>query len=95
MYFQEKLLSKKQECSALMSNLEGMAFNCVIAKNANDCDNAQKIVVILQNRFGLVVQGHQTIVKFEKRGQKDYESIDKFLNDLELLRRRKTLMKES
>ena len=39
-------------------------------------------------RFGSGVQRHQAMVKFEKRRQRDDESIDKFLNDLKLLRRR-------
>ena len=43
---------------------------------------------VLLNRFGSGVQGHQAMVKFEKRRQRDDESIDKFLDDLELLRRR-------
>ena len=43
---------------------------------------------ILLNRFGSGVQGHQAMVKFEKRRQRDDESIDRFLDDLELLRRR-------
>ena len=51
-------------------------------------DSARKIFDILLNRFGSGVQGHQAMVKFEKRRQRDDESIDKFLDDLELLRRR-------
>ena len=85
---EEENLSKKQECSALTSNLEGTALSCVMAKRANERDSARKIFDILLNRFGSGVQGHQAMVKFEKRRQRDDESIDKFLNDLELLRRR-------
>ena len=81
-------LSKKQECSALKRNLEGTALNCVMAKRANERDCARKIFDILLNRFGSGVQKHQAMVKFEKRRQRDDESIDKFLDDLELLRRR-------
>ena len=88
LHFEEESLSKKQECSALTSNLEGTALSCVMAKRANERDSARKIFDILLNRFGSGVQGHQTIVKFEKRRQRDDESIDKFLDDLELLRRR-------
>ena len=40
------------------------------------------------NRFGSGVQVHQVLVKCEKRRQRDDESIDKFSDDLELLRRR-------
>ena len=88
LHCEEESLSKKQECSALTSNLEGTAINCVMAKRANERDSARKIFDILLNRFGVGVQGHQAMVKFEKRRQRDDESIDKFLDDLELLRRR-------
>ena len=88
LHFEEENLSKKQECSALTSNLEGTALSCVMAKRANERDSARKIFDILLNRFGSGVQGHQAMVKFEKRRQRGDESIDKFLDDLELLRRR-------
>ena len=88
LHFEEESLSKKQECSALTSNLEGTALNCVMAKRANERDSAHKIFDILLDRFGSGVQGHQAMVKFEKRRQRDDESIEKFLDDLELLRRR-------
>ena len=83
LHFEEESLSKKQECSALTSNLEGTALSCVMAKRANERDSARKIFDILLNRFGSGVQGHQAMVKFEKRRQRDDESIDKFLDDLE------------
>ena len=88
LHFEEESLFKKQECSALTSNLEGTALNCVMAKRANERDSARKIFDILLNRFGSGVQGHQAMLKFEKRRQRDDEFIDKFLDDLELLRRR-------
>ena len=88
LHFKEESLSKKQECSALTSNLEGTALNCVMAKRADERDSARKIFDILLNRFGSGVEGQQAMVKFEKRRQRDDESIDKFLDDLELLRRR-------
>ena len=40
------------------------------------------------NRFGSGVQGHQAMVRFEKRRQREDETIDKFLGDLKMLRRR-------
>ena len=40
------------------------------------------------NRFGSGNKGHQVMMKFEKRRQRDDESIDRFLDDLESLRRR-------
>ena len=89
LHFEEECLSKIQECSALTSNLEGTALKYVMAKMTNEQDSARKIFDILLNRFGLGVQGRQAMVKFEKRLQRDDESIDKFLDDLELLRRRR------
>ena len=40
------------------------------------------------NRFGSGVQGHQPMMHFEKRRQREDETIDKFLDDLKMLRRR-------
>ena len=88
MHFEEENLSKKQEGSALTSNLQDTALSCVMVKRTNEQDSAHKIFDILLDRFGAGVQAHQAMVEFEKRRQKDDESIDKFLNDLELLRRR-------
>ena len=88
LHFEEENLSKKQECSAVTSNLEGSALSCVLAKRTKERDSANKIFNILLKRFGSGVKGHQAMVKFEKTRQRDYESIDKFLEDLEPLRRR-------
>ena len=88
LHFEEENLSKKQECSALTSNLEGTALSCVMAKKTNIRDGARKIFDILLNRFGSDVKGHQAMMKFEKQRQRDDETIDKYLDDLELLRRR-------
>ena len=88
LHFEEKNLSKKQECSELTNNLEGTALNCVMAKRANERDNARKIFDILLNRFGSGVQSDPAMVKFKKRRQRDEESIGKFLDDLELHTRR-------
>ena len=62
LHFEEENLSKKQESSALTSNLEGTSLNCVIVKRANERDSAGKIFDILLNRFGSGVQGHQAMV---------------------------------
>ena len=67
LHFEVENLSKKQECSALTSNLEGTALNYVMTKRANERDSARKIFDILLNRFCSGVQGHQAMVKFEKR----------------------------
>ena len=88
LHFEEEDLSERQKCSALTSNLEGIALNCVMAKKQNQRDTAEKIFEILLNRFGSGVQGHQAIMRFGKRRQREDETIDKFLDDLEMLRRR-------
>ena len=88
LHFEEEDLSERQECSALTSNLEGTALNCVMAKKQYQRDTAEKIFEILLNSFGSGVQGHQAMMRFEKRRQREDETIDKFLDDLEMLRRR-------
>ena len=85
LHFEEEELS---ECSALTSTLEGTVLNCVMAKKQHQRDTAEKIFEILLNRFGSGVQGHQAMMRFEKRRQREDETIDKFLDDLEMLRRR-------
>ena len=40
------------------------------------------------NRFGSGMKGHQVMMRFEKRRQREDESIDRFLDDLKSLRRR-------
>ena len=87
LYFKEKDLTERQECSALTSNLEGTSLNCVMAKKQNQRHTAEKNYEILLNRFGSGVQG-QAMMRFEKRRQCEDETIDKFLDDLEMLRGR-------
>ena len=82
LHFEEENLSKKQECSALTSNLEGTALSCVMAKKTNERDSARKTFDILLNRLGSGVPGHPAMVKFEKRRQREDESIDKCLDEL-------------
>ena len=86
--FEEEDLSERQECSALTSNLEGTALNSVMAKKQYQRDTAEKIFETLLNRFGSGVQGYQAMMRFEKGRQREDETIDKFLDDLEMLRRR-------
>ena len=88
LHFEEEDLSERQECSALTSNLAGTALNCVMAKKQYQRDTAEKIFEILLYRFGSGVQGHQAMMRFEKRRQRENETIDKFLDNLEMLRRR-------
>ena len=64
------------------------ALNCVMAKKQYQRDTAQKIFEILLNRFGSEVQGHQAMMRFEKRRQREDETIDRFLDALEMLRNR-------
>ena len=65
LHFEEENLSKKQESSALTSDLEGTALSCVMAKRTDARDGARKIFDILLNRFGSGVHRHQAMVKFE------------------------------
>ena len=88
LHFEEDDLSERQECSALTSNLEGTALNCVMAKKQYQRDTAEKIFEILLNHFRSGVQGHQAMIRFEKWRQREDETIDKFLDNLEMLRRR-------
>ena len=46
------------------------------------------IFEIVSNRFGSGMKGHQAMMRFEKRRQRDDKSIDRFLDDLESLRQR-------
>ena len=85
---QDNLNDERQACTAILTNLEGTALKCVVAKKEEERDTADKIFEILLNRFGSGMKGHQAMMRFEKRRQRDDESIDRFLDDLESLRRR-------
>ena len=87
LHFEEEDLTDIHECSAFTSNLEGTALNCVMAKKQHQRDTAEKIFEILLNRFDSGVQGHQAMMRFEKWRQRKDETIDKFSDDLEMLRR--------
>ena len=63
--FEEEDMSEIQESSALTSNLEGTALNCVMAKKQYQRDTAEKIFEFLLNRFGSGVQRHQAMIRFE------------------------------
>ena len=60
----------------------------MVAKKEEEPDTADKIFEILLNRFGSGMKGHQAKMRFEKRRQREDESIDRFLDDLESLRRK-------
>ena len=86
---QDKLNDERQACTAILSNLEGTALKCVVAKKEEECDTAaDKIFEILLNGFGSRMKAHQAMMRFQKRRQREDESIDRFLDDLESLRRR-------
>ena len=88
LHFEEKDLRRRQECTALASNLEWTALNNVIAKKQYQRDTAKNIFETLMNRFVSGVHGHQAIMRFRNRKLRDEENIDNFLDDIEMLRRR-------
>ena len=51
-------------------------------------DTADEFFEILLNRFGSRLKGHQAMMRFEKKRQRNDESIDQVLDDLESLRRK-------
>ena len=83
---QDNLNDERQACTTILSNLEGTALKCVVAKKEEECDTAVTIFEKSLNRFGSGMKGHQAMMRFEKRRQRDDESIDRFLDDLESLR---------
>ena len=85
---QDNFNDERQACTAIPSNLEGAALKCVVAKKEEERDTADKIFEILLNRFGSDMNGHQAMMRFEKRNQRVDESIGRFLDDLEGLKRR-------
>ena len=46
------LNDERQACIAILSNLEGTALKCVVAKKEEGRDTADKIFEIWLNRFG-------------------------------------------
>ena len=83
LHFEEEDLMERLECSVLTSNMD-----CMIAKKRYEREVAEKVFENLLNCLGSRVQGHQAMMRFEKRRQREDENIDKFLVDLERLRRR-------
>ena len=64
---QNILNDERQVCTAILSNLEGTALKCVIAKKEEVYDTVDKIFEILLNRFGSGMKGHQVMMSFEKK----------------------------
>ena len=85
LHFEEEDLSERQECSVLTSNLEGTALKCAMANKQYQRDTAEKIFEILLYRFASGDQKNQAMMRFEKRIQREEESLEKFLDDLEIL----------
>ena len=63
----------------------------MVAKKEKERDTADKIFARLLNRVGSGMKEHQAMMKFKKLRQRDEESIDQFLDDIESLRRRSDL----
>ena len=59
-----------------------------MANNRYQRDTAEKIFEILLNCIGSGVQGHQAMMRFEKQRQREDETMEKFLDDLEKFGRR-------
>ena len=72
---QDNLIDESQACTAILSNLEGTALKCVVAKKEEERDTSDKIFEIMLNRFGSGMKGDQVVMRFEKRRQGDDESI--------------------
>ena len=85
---QDNVNDERQACTAILSNLEGTALKCVVTKVEEERATADKTFEILLNRFGSGLKSHQAMMRFEKRRQRGDDSIDRFLDDLESLRRR-------
>ena len=64
---QDNLNDERQACTATLSNLEGTAQNCAVAKKGEDRDTADKVFEILLKRFGSVMRGHQAMMRFGKK----------------------------
>ena len=77
---QDNLNDERQACMAILSNLEGTALKCVVAKKKEVQDTADKIFEILLNRFGSGMKGHQAMLRFEKGDQgKTSQSIESWI----------------
>ena len=85
---QDNWNDERQACAAILSNLECTALKCAVAKKEKERVTAEKIFEILLNRFGSGMKGNQAVMTFEKTRQREDESFDRFLDDLESLRRR-------
>ena len=69
LHLEQDMNDERQACTAILSNLEGTALKCVVAKKEEEHDTADKIFEILLNRFGSGMKGHQVMMRFEKRSK--------------------------
>ena len=49
--------NERQACTAILSNVEGTALNCMVAKKEEELDTSDKIFETLLNRFGSGMKG--------------------------------------
>ena len=60
----------------------------MVAQKEEERDTAYKVFEVLLIHFGSGMKRHQPMMSFEKRRQKDDESIDRFTDDPKSLRRK-------
>ena len=65
---QDNLNDERRACTAILSNLEGTALKCVVAKKEEERNTADKIFEILLNRFGSGMKGHQAMMRKVGKG---------------------------
>ena len=56
--------------TAILSNLEGTAIKCVVAKKEDKRDTADKLFEILLNRVGPGMKRYEAMMRFENRRQR-------------------------
>ena len=73
---QDNQNDEREVCTAILSNLEGTALKCMVAKKEEETDTADKFFETLLNRFGSRMKRHQAKMRFEKKRQREDESIE-------------------
>ena len=87
LHFEEEDLTVRQECSVHTSRLGGTALNCVIAKKQNQRDTSE---TSLKPCWIVFAQEYKTASNdaLRETEQREDETMDKFIDDLEMLRGR-------
>ena len=62
---QDNLNDKRQACTLVLSNRQGTAMKCVVAKKEEEPDTADNIFEFLLNRFGSGMKGHQAMMSLK------------------------------